>query len=90
MKVDAERFGCNNLLQDFKFIKNIKIARNISPIISSNIYRYFNNSFHEFKVLKKVIVTETFNVDFRNKFIKFWSILFFQLFFIYIYIYIYI
>ena len=23
MKVDIERFGCNNLLQDFKFMKNV-------------------------------------------------------------------
>ena len=33
--------------------------------------------------MKKVITTEMFNVYFHNKFIKFWSILFFQLFFIY-------
>ena len=24
MKVDVERFGCNNLLQDFKFMKDEK------------------------------------------------------------------
>ena len=33
---------------------------------------------------------QRFYVDFHNKYIKFWSTLFFQLFFIYIYIYIYI
>ena len=50
--------------------------------------------FHEFNVLKKVIITETFNVDFRKKFIKF--VIVFQLFFIlldlfpYIHIYLYI
>ena len=38
--------------------------------------------FMNLNVLKKVITTETFNVDFHNKFIKFWIILFFQLFFI--------
>ena len=38
--------------------------------ISSNIHHYF----------LKVITTETFNIDFLNKFIKFWIILFFQLF----------
>ena len=28
MKVDVERFGCNNILQEFKFIKNVvKIVR---------------------------------------------------------------
>ena len=59
----------------------------ISPAISSNIHRYFNNTFHEFKVLKKVTITETFNVDFHNKFIRFWIIWFFS-FFSYIYIYI--
>ena len=46
----------------------------IFTIISSNIHRYFINIFHEFKVLKKFITTETFNVDFHNKFFKFWSI----------------
>ena len=54
-----------------------------SPVISSNIYRYFNNIFHEFKVMKKVIITEMFNANFHNKFIKFWIILFIQLFLIY-------
>ena len=30
MKFDVERFGCNKLLQDFKFMKNvIKIAIDI-------------------------------------------------------------
>ena len=30
MKVDVERFGCNNLLQDFKFMKSVvKIVMNI-------------------------------------------------------------
>ena len=42
-----------------------------SPVTSLNIYFYFNKTFHEFKVLKKVIVTETFNVDFHNKFLNF-------------------
>ena len=28
-----------------------------SPAFSSNIHRYFNNTFHEFKLLKKVTVT---------------------------------
>ena len=42
----------------------------------------FNNTFHEFQVLKKVIRTETSNVDSHNKFVKFWIILFFQLSFI--------
>ena len=35
------------------------------------IHQYFNNTFNEFKVLKKVTVTETFNIDFLNKFIEF-------------------
>ena len=30
MKVDIERFDCNNLLQDFKFMKNVKIAMDVS------------------------------------------------------------
>ena len=34
--------------------------------------------FHEVNVLKKVIITETFNVDFHNNFIKLWIILFFN------------
>ena len=57
MKVDVENFSNNNLLQDFKFIKRF-------VKISSNIHRYFNNTFHKFKILKKVIKTGTFNVDF--------------------------
>ena len=70
-----------------------------SPIILSNIHPYFNKIVYEFKILLKVITTETFNIDFHFKFIKFWSILFcfLQLLFnththkqIYIYIYIYI
>ena len=42
----------------------------------SNIHRYFNNNFHKFKVLKKIITTETFNVDSHNNFIKLWIIFF--------------
>ena len=31
MKVDVERFGCNNLFQDFKFMKSdVKIAMGVS------------------------------------------------------------
>ena len=56
MKVDVKHFGFYNFLQDF---------------ISSNIHRDFNNIFHEFKILKKVIRTKTVTVDFHNKFIKF-------------------
>ena len=56
----------------------------LSPVISSNILHYFNNVFHEFQLLKKVITTETFNIDFHNKFIRFWIILLFQLFYIYV------
>ena len=29
MKVDVERFGCNNLLQDFKFMKNVKVVMDV-------------------------------------------------------------
>ena len=47
------------------------------PAISSNIHCYSNNTFHKFKVLKKVIMAETFNVDFHNKFIKFGLFCFF-------------
>ena len=54
------------------------------PVISSNIHCYFYKIFHEFSVLKKLILTKTFNIDFHYKFIKFWIILFFQLFLIYI------
>ena len=40
MKVDVERFDYN-LLQDFKFMKSIKIVMDVS----SNIHRYFDNTF---------------------------------------------
>ena len=29
MKVNVEHFGCNNLLQDVKFVKNAKMTMNI-------------------------------------------------------------
>ena len=60
-------------------------------------YSPSNNTFQEFKVLKKVI-TETFNINFHNKFIKFGSFCFSTFLhythththtYIYIYIYIY-
>ena len=63
-----------------------------------NIYRYFNNTFYKFKILKKIIITETVNVDFHNEFIKFGLFVVFFFYFlhtvgfnflIYIYIYIY-
>ena len=64
MKVDIECFDYNNLLQDFKFVKCVYkkerlwifffILAFLSPAISSNIHRYFNHIFHEFKDLKKV------------------------------------
>ena len=38
-----------------------------SPFISSNIHRCLNNTFYDLKVLKKIITTETLNVDFHNK-----------------------
>ena len=46
-------------------------------------------TFHEFKALKKIISTETFNVNFHNKSIKFALFCFFY-FSLYIYIYTYI
>ena len=70
----------NILLWIFLFIHTF------SPVISSNIHRYFNNTFHEFKALNKVITTETFNVDFHCKFVKFGLFCFFYLL-SYIYIY---
>ena len=64
---------------------------------SSNIHHYFNNSFDEFKVLKKLIITEMFNINFHSKFIKFGLFCFFLHLFIYvrktkhdIYLYLYI
>ena len=29
MKIDIECFGCNNFLQDLKFMKNVKIAMDV-------------------------------------------------------------
>ena len=38
-----------------------------SPVISTNTHHSLNNIFHDFKVLKKVIITETFNIkDFQT------------------------
>ena len=76
----------NTLFGIFIFIQNF-----FTPANSLNIHHYFNYTFHEFKVLKKDIITGTFNVDFHYKFIKFLFILFFYFFsYIYIYIYIYV
>ena len=50
MKVDVERFGCNNLLPDFRFMESV-IKASIAIL----------TIFHEFKVPKKVITTETFS-----------------------------
>ena len=95
MKLDVKRIGYNNLLQNFKFKKSVV---EIAMDVGWNS-RKKKNTFHKSKVLKKVITTETFNVEFYNDFIKFWITLFFSTFFythththtdIYIYIYIYI
>ena len=93
MEVHVERFGYDNLLQVFRFMRWM-----FDEIAGENIHRYFNNTFHEFKVLKKVIITETFNVNFHNKFIKFGLFCFFRFssyfigfnFLVYFHIYIYI
>ena len=65
--------------------KKVSIKEEIqNSIFSSNIYRYINNILYEFKVLKKVITTETFNYS------SYFQIYFLIYFHIYIYIYIYI
>ena len=82
--------------------KRVYIKRRVhnsmfSPVISSNIYRYFN-IFHEFKVLKKVITAETltFIINASNFVLFVFSIFLHTVAFIslftsiYIYIYIYI
>ena len=58
------------------------------------LHRYLNNTLYEFKVLKKVIKTEMFNVDIHDNFNKcglfcFFSFLHIYIIYIYIYIYIY-
>ena len=77
MKVDVKRFSRNDLLQDFKFVKNVvKIAMDVcgnnflSPVVLSMIHHYLNNIFHEIKVIKKVITTETSTLTFTKKLIK--------------------
>ena len=74
MKDDFERFSYYNLLQvihTFFFLA-----------ISSSIHRYFNNTFREFKAMKKVISTGTFNVDFIINSLNLGLFSFFKLFFI--------
>ena len=58
---------------------NLSFYTDFSPAISSNIHRCFNNTFHGFKIMKNTIITETFNVGFHYKFIKFFMILFFSI-----------
>ena len=67
MKVNVKCFDYNNLLHDVKFMKSI-VKRVMDVFIK--ILRCLNSNFHEFEILKKVIITKTFNVDFLNKFIK--------------------
>ena len=38
----------------------------------------FYNTFHEFQILKKVIITETFNVDFHKKIHNIWIFFYFS------------
>ena len=61
------------LLIDSRMYLHTYVEENIyivfSPAILSNIFRYLNNIFYE--VWKKVIITETFYIDFYNRFIKF-------------------
>ena len=47
----------------FFFFLNLFIHTFFALVFSSYIHHYFN-IFHEFKALKKVITTKTFNVDF--------------------------
>ena len=75
MKVVVEHYGYDNLFQNIYYFLQT---------FSSNIHRYFNNSFHELKVPQNIIITENSNVDFHHKLIKF------ELFFFSSYIYIYI
>ena len=65
-KSKESEYKKNILLWIFLFLLNL-----FSLAILSNINRYFHNTFHEYKALKKAIITETFRVDFHNKFIKF-------------------
>ena len=57
----------------------VKFMKRIIRIVIDvwwNIDHYFNKTFHNFKVLNKVIITEMFNVNFHNKFTKFGLIVF--------------
>ena len=55
--------------------------------MTSNVHRNFDNLFHDFKVVrKKVITTASFNVDFHNIFINFGLFVFSTFPNIYIYI----
>ena len=71
--VYKERFKTDHYKSNF-------IYTFFSLVISSNIHRSLNGIFHDLKVLMKLIKTETFNIDFPHKFIKFG--LFFPTFFI--------
>ena len=74
--------------------------KSISSVRSPRIYRNLNNRFPKLKALKMIIINDTFNVGFCNKFMKVWGDFFptflhtdgfnhLFLFYIYIYIYIY-
>ena len=62
MKVDGERFGDNNFIQSFQLMKytvmNLSFYTHFHFFCYvKNIQRTFNDIFHQFKVLKKVIIT---------------------------------
>ena len=70
MKVDVEHFGYNNFLQDFKFRKNVvktAIAVTLSFLRLFQTFIAIFTTFHESKVLIKIITTKTFNIDFHKK-----------------------
>ena len=54
---------------------NLSFYETLSFLLLFHPSLFLNYIFHEFKVLKKVITTETFNADFQNNFFQYFFIL---------------
>ena len=88
MKVNIEQFSRNKLLQDFKFMKSVvKTAMEVwgDNGRKENVYKKRLITAHSTSLVLKILLC-CWNMDRCLKFIKFWIIWIFQLFYIYIYI----
>ena len=69
MKMDIECFGYNNLLQDFEFMKNIKIAMDVFDEITGGkkvfINRKIRNSIFSILIFENIITLLSHQLIFK-------------------------